>query len=236
VITLVAGAVTSSGIALATRNADASGAHIDLSSHHKPINPAEPSQPEATDPDPGTPELVTPLDDVTGGSSSAMVTSLMAGSEIDTHRQIAEETARRPRAAMPTIGSLTTEFGERWDSFHAGIDIANAIGTPILAASAGMVIDAGPAQGFGNWVRIMSDEGTMTVYGHMEEVLASTGQRVQAGDTIALMGNRGFSTGPHLHLEVWVNEGRDPTDPLKWLREHGVDPYISLATLSRARN
>ncbi|NLG54732.1 MAG: M23 family metallopeptidase [Rhodococcus sp.] len=123
---------------------------------------------------------------------------------------------------MPTVGTLTSEFGQRWGSLHGGIDIANAIGTPIVAATDGTVIDAGPAQGFGNWVRLLSDEGTMTVYGHMEEVLVSTGQRIQAGQTIALMGSRGFSTGSHLHFEVWLNEGRERADPIEWLRENDI--------------
>lgn len=166
-------------------------------------------------------------DDVAEDNATAMVSSLAAGTAIDTQRQVAEESARRPQAAMPAAGSLTSGFGQRWGSLHGGADIANAIGTPILAASEGTVIDAGPAQGFGNWVRIMSDEGTMTVYGHMKEVLVSTGQRVQAGQTIALMGNRGFSTGSHLHFEVWTNGGEERADPLEWLRQNGVAPEAS---------
>ncbi len=232
VVAVAAGAVTSSGSALATPHEDASGEHIDLIAHQSTISPSAPEVPptasdqaEAPVPLPGSPEPITPREDAADEGAASMVTSLMTGTAIDTYRQVTEETARRPKAAMPTSGSLTSGFGQRWGALHGGADIANAIGTPILAASEGMVIDAGPAQGFGNWVRIMSDEGTMTVYGHMEEVLVSTGQRVQAGQTIALMGNRGFSTGPHLHFEVWTNEGRDRADPLEWLRQKGVDPY-----------
>lgn len=238
VVAVAAGAITSSGSALVTQHADASGEHIDLIAHQDPISPAAPgpslsapTQPEALAPQPGATEPILPLDDLATDGAGAMVASLMAGTALDEQRQIAaegarlaEEQARRPRAAMPAVGSLTSGFGQRWGSLHGGADIANAIGTPILAASDGMVIDAGPAQGFGNWVRIMSDEGTMTVYGHMEEVLVTTGQRVQAGQTIALMGNRGFSTGSHLHFEVWTNGGRDRADPLEWLRHQGIDP------------
>lgn len=63
----------------------------------------------------------------------------------------------------------------------------------------------------------------MTVYGHMEQILVQEGQQVRAGDTIALLGMRGQSTGPHLHFEVHVGgvEGRR-IDPLPWLREHGA--------------
>lgn len=233
-VAVAAAAITSSGSALLTEHTDASGGHIDLLAHQEPLKPGVPDQPpmivdEPAEvvPLPGVPEPVTPQDDASVQSAAAIVTSLAAGTDIDTQRQVAEETARRPSAAMPAVGSLTSGFGQRWGSLHGGADIANAIGTPILAASEGTVIDAGPAQGFGNWVRIMSDEGTMTVYGHMEEVLVSTGQRVQAGDTIALMGNRGFSTGPHLHFEVWTNGGRDQADPLGWLRQNGIDPEAS---------
>lgn len=238
VVAVAAGAITSSGSALVTPHTDASGEHIDLIAHQDPISPAVPNpprsvptQPEAPAPQPGISEPILSLDDVATDGAGAMVTSLMTGTALDEQRQIAaedarlaEEEARRPRAAIPAVGSLTSGFGQRWGSLHGGADIANAIGTPILAASDGMVIDAGPAQGFGNWVRIMSDEGTMTVYGHMEEVLVSTGQRVQAGQTIALMGNRGFSTGSHLHFEVWTNGGQDRADPLEWLRRQGIDP------------
>lgn len=234
VVAVAAGAITSSGSALVTQHEDNSGEHIDLIAHQSTISPSVPDapptasdQPQAPAPLPGVPEPITPRDDAAVEKATSMVTSLMTGTAIDTQRQIIEETARRPQAAMPTSGSLTSGFGQRWGALHGGADIANAIGTPILAASDGMVIDAGPAQGFGNWVRIMSDEGTMTVYGHMEEVLVSTGQRVQAGQTIALMGNRGFSTGPHLHFEVWTNQGRDRADPLEWLRQKGVDPDSS---------
>lgn len=233
VTAVAAGAVTSAGSGLLPQHSDVSGEHIDLIAHQERLGPEPdqvtpaPDQLESAVSVPDVPELVLPRADGAAGSTASMVASLTAGTSIDTQRQLAEEAARRPQAAMPAVGSLTSGFGQRWGSLHGGADIANAIGTPILAAGDGTVIDAGPAQGFGNWVRIMSDEGTMTVYGHMEEVLVSTGQRVQAGQTIALMGNRGFSTGPHLHFEVWINGGKDQTDPLQWLRDNGVDPDAS---------
>jgi murein DD-endopeptidase MepM/ murein hydrolase activator NlpD len=122
--------------------------------------------------------------------------------------------------ARPAVGTLTSTYGARWGTIHYGIDIANSIGTPILSAMAGEVIDSGPASGFGLWVRVGHDNGLITVYGHINESLVSVGQRVAAGEQIATMGNRGQSTGPHLHFEV--HENGNKIDPLPWLRAHGV--------------
>ncbi|WP_433661466.1 M23 family metallopeptidase [Nocardia sp. CA-128927] len=121
---------------------------------------------------------------------------------------------------MPAKGTLTSGFGSRWGTFHAGIDIAGPIGTPIYAVANGTVIDAGPAEGFGLWVRIRHDDGTITVYGHMYDFFVSRGERVPAGMQIARIGNRGDSTGPHLHFEVIV--GGQHIDPQQWLALHGL--------------
>ncbi|MFP7366532.1 M23 family metallopeptidase [Corynebacterium callunae] len=129
--------------------------------------------------------------------------------------------ARGPSVVKPAEGSYTSGFGSRWGANHNGVDIANAIGTPILAVMDGTVIDAGPASGFGNWVRLQHADGTITVYGHMETVEVTVGQTVKAGDRIAGMGNRGFSTGSHLHFEVYP-QGGAPIDPAPWLAERGI--------------
>ena len=83
------------------------------------------------------------------------------------------------------------------------------------------MIDAGPAAGFGMWVKIRHADGTVTLYGHVNTITCSIGQRVMAGDQIATMGNRGNSTGPHLHFEVLLN-GTNRTDPVPWLAERGL--------------
>ena len=127
----------------------------------------------------------------------------------------------RPLFVMPTHGVYTSGFGYRWGVLHGGIDIANAIGTPILAASDGVVIDAGPASGFGLWVKLRHSDGTVTVYGHVNTITCSIGERVMAGDQIATMGNRGNSTGPHLHFEVLLS-GTQRTDPVPWLAQRGL--------------
>jgi murein DD-endopeptidase MepM/ murein hydrolase activator NlpD len=133
----------------------------------------------------------------------------------------AEEEARRPKCVRPAQGTFTSGFGARWGTSHNGVDIANAIGTPIVAAMDGTVIEAGPASGFGLWVRIQHEDGTITVYGHMNTIDVPQGAKVKAGQQIATIGNRGQSTGPHLHFEVWVGGGQK-INPLPWLAERGV--------------
>lgn len=123
--------------------------------------------------------------------------------------------------ARPAEGTFTSGFGTRWGTFHAGIDIANAEGTPIYAAMAGTVIDSGPASGFGQWIRIQHDDGTITVYGHMSTLGVSVGERVKAGQYIAGMGSMGFSTGTHLHFEVHPGGGA-AVDPQPWLAARGI--------------
>jgi murein DD-endopeptidase MepM/ murein hydrolase activator NlpD len=136
----------------------------------------------------------------------------------------AARAAARPKAVLPVAGArLTSTFGMRWGTLHAGIDLAAPLGTPEYAVMDGVVLRAGPASGFGLAVYIQHANGDVTVYGHMERILVTEGQVVRAGDTIALLGANGQATGPHLHLEVHV-AGMMGTkiDPLPWLRERGV--------------
>lgn len=136
----------------------------------------------------------------------------------------AEREARlqRPLFVAPTQGAFTSNFGYRWGVLHAGIDIANAIGTPILAASDGVVIESGPSAGYGMLVKLRHSDGTVTLYGHINRSLVSVGEHVMAGDQIAEMGNRGYSTGPHLHFEVLQN-GTSRIDPTSWLAKRGIN-------------
>ncbi|MFD2470415.1 M23 family metallopeptidase [Amycolatopsis silviterrae] len=127
----------------------------------------------------------------------------------------------KARAYAPTNGVITSNYGARWGTTHYGLDVANAIGTPVRTPLAGTVLEAGPASGFGLWVRVRHEDGTVTVYGHLNRYSVAAGQRVAAGQVIAEVGNRGQSTGPHLHFEVWA-AGERKTDPLRWLRRLGV--------------
>lgn len=136
----------------------------------------------------------------------------------------AEREARlqRPLFAMPTRGLFTSGFGYRWGALHDGVDLAGPIGTPILAASDGVVKEAGYTNsGYGAWVLLTHPDGTVTRYGHVNSWNVSVGQRVFAGDQIATIGNRGNSTGPHLHFSVLLG-GNNATDPVSWLASRGV--------------
>ena len=124
-------------------------------------------------------------------------------------------------SVRPAEGVITTGFEMRWGSFHDGIDVANVMGTPIYAAEDGIVISAGPASGYGKWVRIQHGDGTVTLYGHMNTIDVSVGERVVAGQKIAGMGSQGFSTGSHLHFGVYTADGV-AVNPLTWLSERGI--------------
>ena len=135
----------------------------------------------------------------------------------------------RTRSAWvaPAAGRVTSGFGRRIfpldptkQDFHPGIDIAAALGAPVWAASAGTVLYAGPAAGFGNEIVLAHRGDVTTIYGHMSRLLVTAGSAVAAGQPIALVGSEGESTGPHLHFEVHV--GQRLVDPLAWLRTHGV--------------
>jgi len=133
-----------------------------------------------------------------------------------------EARLQQPLYVMPTKGIFTSNFGYRWGVLHAGIDLANSIGTPIFAVSDGVVIEAGPAAGYGMLVKLRHADGTVTLYGHVNTTLVSAGERVMAGDQIATMGNRGNSTGPHLHFEV-LQGGTERIDPVPWLAKRGLN-------------
>ena len=123
----------------------------------------------------------------------------------------------------PTSGRVTSCYGARWGTMHYGVDIAAPVGTPIVAPAGGVVLQAGPASGFGQAVYVQHDDGTITLYGHVNQFFVSAGQVVGAGQQIAEVGNKGQSTGPHLHFEVHeggLYAGR--VDPVPWLGAHGV--------------
>lgn len=116
---------------------------------------------------------------------------------------------------------VTSPFGPRihpvygYERFHSGVDFGTPLGTPILAVLDGVVVTAGPGGGYGNVVIIKHANNLSTVYGHLSKVLVKPGDFVKQGQTIALSGNTGVSTGPHLHFEVREN-GR-PVDPMPYL-------------------
>ena len=117
----------------------------------------------------------------------------------------------------PTRGGyLTSEYGERWDSFHKGIDIGGAIGDDVLVALDGEVTYAEFNDGgYGNLIIVKHDDDMITYYGHLDEFYVKVGDLVKKGDIIGALGNTGFSTGPHLHFELRV-EG-NPVDPYSYI-------------------
>jgi murein DD-endopeptidase MepM/ murein hydrolase activator NlpD len=135
----------------------------------------------------------------------------------------AEEAARASAvsAVQMVAGRVTSGFGSRWGRAHEGLDVAAPIGTPIRVPLAGTVIESGPASGFGMWVQVRHDDGTVTTYGHINRSLVRVGQEVAKGEVIAEVGNRGRSTGPHLHIEVTTPGGKK-INPRPWLDQHGV--------------
>lgn len=119
------------------------------------------------------------------------------------------------RFLWPTRGEITSPFGYRWGRLHSGIDIANDVGTPVRGAMAGKVTFSGWCDGYGKTVILEHGRGYSTLYGHLSQSVVQPGQFVEAGEVIAYMGNTGWSTGPHLHFEVRLND--QPLNPLQVL-------------------
>lgn len=119
-------------------------------------------------------------------------------------------------------GRLSSGFGRRnaptkgASTYHKGVDWAAPTGTAVYASCGGTVAKAGWGSGYGYVVYINHEDGRQTRYGHLSKVLVSVGQSVKQGDKIALSGNTGVSTGPHLHFEILINGTQ--VDPLKYLQ------------------
>ncbi|MEH2320779.1 peptidoglycan DD-metalloendopeptidase family protein [Nostoc sp.] len=117
----------------------------------------------------------------------------------------------------PAKGTLTSGYGWRWGRLHKGIDVANSTGTPVVASADGTIEKAGWNNGgYGNLVDIRHPDGSMTRYGHNSKILVQAGQHVHQGETIALMGSTGHSTGPHSHFEIHPT-GKDAVNPIAFL-------------------
>ena len=123
---------------------------------------------------------------------------------------------------MPTAGWLSSAFSRMRSHpilhvarAHEGLDVTAPMGTPIEAPAKGRVVQAGWETGYGNTVTIDHGYGIVTKFAHASRILARVGARVERGERIALVGNTGLSSGPHLHYEVHVN-GR-PVDPRRYI-------------------
>ncbi|MDQ2838659.1 MAG: M23 family metallopeptidase [Actinomycetota bacterium] len=128
----------------------------------------------------------------------------------------------------PSAGEESSCFCMRWGVMHEGIDLAGPMGSPILAVGDGVVVEAGPAAGFGLWVVIRHSNGDLSVYGHMYHYFVTVGEHVKAGQHIADIGANGQSTGPHLHFGVMKGKLNGTyVDPIPWLKARGIviGPY-----------
>jgi murein DD-endopeptidase MepM/ murein hydrolase activator NlpD len=124
-------------------------------------------------------------------------------------------------SVLPVRGIVTSNVGWRHDPIdgtvrhHNGVDIAVPAGTKVKAIAAGRVVQSGPHGGYGNLVAIEHGDGTLSMYGHNSRLEVCVGEQVQGGQTIALSGSTGRSTGPHLHFELWKNGGNVTESYLK---------------------
>ncbi|MFH1058696.1 MAG: peptidoglycan DD-metalloendopeptidase family protein [Pseudomonadota bacterium] len=132
---------------------------------------------------------------------------------------------------LPVSGAeISSGFGPRvhpitgQEREHQGVDLAAPIGTPVKAAAAGVVSQAGPAAEFGNLVVIEHPDGASTRYGHLDAINVAPGQKVGRGEQVATVGDTGLSTGPHLHFEIRDASGRarDPLTKLAMGIDRGV--------------
>ncbi|MFF5217223.1 M23 family metallopeptidase [Micromonospora sp. NPDC000442] len=121
-------------------------------------------------------------------------------------------------------GGITSCYGPRWGTLHAGIDFAMPAGTPVRAAFGGTVTKAGDVgDGYGISVVIDHGNGYLTHYAHLSTARVSVGEKVGTGQTIGLEGSTGDSTGPHLHFEVHQGQMWNQIDPAPFLRARGID-------------
>jgi len=122
---------------------------------------------------------------------------------------------------LPARGWLSSGFGYRISPFtgavqmHEGIDISNAIGSPIVAPADGLVTNVGREYGYGKVLVINHGYGIITRYGHLHRIHVKIGQKIKRGDPIGEIGNTGRSTGPHLHYEVKIS--KVAVDPRKYI-------------------
>ncbi|MER7910216.1 M23 family metallopeptidase [Streptomyces sp. NPDC096068] len=142
-------------------------------------------------------------------------------------------TAKKAPAWVKPVASYTlsasfNQGGAMWAHKHSGQDFAVPVGTPVKAAGAGTVMKAGPYGGgdgpaYGNAIVVKHANGKYSQYAHLSKIQVKIGQKVGAGQRIALSGNTGNSSGPHLHFEIRTtpNYG-SAVNPAAFLRAHGV--------------
>ncbi|MFJ5827686.1 M23 family metallopeptidase [Streptomyces sp. NPDC093089] len=127
-----------------------------------------------------------------------------------------------------TLTASYNQGGAMWAHKHSGQDFAVPVGTPVKAAGAGTVVKAGPNGGgdgpaYGNAIVVKHANGKYSQYAHLSKIKVNVGQKVAAGQQIALSGNTGNSSGPHLHFEIRTTPNYGSAlNPAAFLRSHGV--------------
>lgn len=158
---------------------------------------------------------------VEGSPGEREVTAMVVyEGDVETERQVLSQTilvqavpkkVSRGTKALPTYikpitgGTFTSGYGARWGRTHKGVDWSCSTGTTVRASRAGVVTHAGWSSGYGYCVYISHGDGVVTKYAHLSKITVSAGEYVSQGDKIALSGNTGRSTGPHLHFEIVIN-------------------------------
>lgn len=143
----------------------------------------------------------------------------------DTAVAVMASLGKNDKITVPVNGRITSRYGYRTNpisgkyGLHTGVDIAADEGTNIVAAYNGVVKDTGYGVKKGNYVLMEHSDGTETLYCHCSEVLVEEGTVLRAGETIALVGSTGWSTGPHLHFEIH-NKNGSTVDPLSVIKEN----------------
>lgn len=121
----------------------------------------------------------------------------------------------------PVEGTITSSYGSRSNpilnkgEFHDGLDISVSEGTKVKAVKDGKVIQEGNSKTFGYFVKYSTNDGYTIMYAHLSKILLKKGDNVKKGETVALSGNTGLSTGPHLHYSLWENDVM--IDPMNYI-------------------
>ena len=167
------------------------------------------------------PELLADFDTLTA-TLDAQEQQLAALEGLMLNRKLNERVS--PSGRPVKSGWISSYFGRRSDpvngksALHRGLDFAGKYGNEVIAVGDGVVSWSGDRYGFGNLVEIKHGNGYVTRYAHNQANLVAVGDKVEQGQTIALMGSTGRSTGPHVHFEVWRNG--QAVDPAKYIRSN----------------
>ncbi|MFI1938119.1 M23 family metallopeptidase [Streptomyces purpureus] len=181
----------------------------------------------------GTSAAVAAQADAQAAAAAAKVQAAQLKAAVAKAKAAKAKAAKKPAAwVKPVTGyTLTASFnqgGAMWSHKHSGQDFAVPVGTPVKAAGAGTVVKAGPNGGgdgpaYGNAIVVKHANGKYSQYAHLSKINVKIGQKVKTGQTIALSGNTGNSSGPHLHFEVRTTPNYGSAlNPAAFLRSNGV--------------